>query len=196
MGDQDEHPIPAAEAPGPPKELPPHAAPCPLPQFLGYFLRLGTFGFGGPIALAGYMQRDLVDQRRWVSKEDYVEGLAFAQLCPGPLAAQLAMYLGWIRAGFVGATLVSLAFVGPSFVMVLALAALYVRYEGLSWMQGAFYGIGAAVIAILARSVVKLVRLAVGRDWLRWFIFVASALVTAVTESEVVWVFLLGGIVA
>jgi chromate transporter len=106
------------------------------------------------------------------------------------------MYLGWIRAGFVGATLVSLAFVGPSFVMVLALAILYVRFEGLSWMQGAFYGIGAAVIAILVRSIVKLIRLAVGTDWLRWFIFAASALVTAVTESEVVWVFLLGGIVS
>jgi chromate transporter len=197
MGEQDKHPAPSAEqTPGPPKEIAAQAAPCPLAHFLWYFLRLGTFGFGGPIALAGYMQRDLVDQRHWVSKEDYVEGLAFAQLCPGPLAAQLAMYLGWIRAGFLGATLVSLAFVGPSFVMVLTLAALYVRFEGLSWMQGAFYGIGAAVIAILARSVVKLVRLAVGMDWLRWLIFVASALVTAVTESEVVWVFLLGGIVA
>jgi chromate transporter len=140
------------------------------------------------------MQRDLVDNRRWVSRQDYVEGLAFAQLCPGPLAAQLAMYLGWIRAGFVGATLVSLAFVGPSFIMVLTLAAFYLRFEGLVWMQGAFYGIGAAVIAILARSVVKLVRLAVGKDWLRWLTFVGSALVTAVTESEIVWVFLLGGI--
>src|SRR6516165_2943814 len=197
MGEQDKHPVPSVvETSGPPKEIDTQSAPCPFSQFLWYFLRLGTFGFGGPIALAGYMQRDLVDQRHWVSKEDYVEGLAFAQLCPGPLAAQLAMYLGWIRAGFVGATLVSLAFVGPSFVMVLALAALYLRFEGLSWMQGAFYGIGAAVIAILVRSVVKLVRLAVGKDWLRWFIFVASALVTAVTESEVVWVFLLGGIVA
>jgi chromate transporter len=169
---------------------------CPLGHFLWYFLRLGTFGFGGPIALAGYMQRDLVEERRWISKQDYVEGLAFAQLCPGPLAAQLAMYLGWIRAGYLGATLVSLAFVGPSFVMVLALSALYVRFEGLSWMQGAFYGIGAAVIAILARSVVKLVRLAVARDWLRWLIFVGAALVTAVNESEVVWVFLAGGLVS
>src|SRR5262249_35101514 len=169
---------------------------CPLGHFLWYFLRLGTFGFGGPIALAGYMQRDLVEERRWVSKQDYVEGLAFAQLCPGPLAAQLAMYLGWIRAGYLGATLVSLAFVGPSFVMVLALSMLYVRFEGLSWMQGAFYGIGAAVIAILARSVVKLVRLAVGRDWLQWLIFAGAALVTGVTESEVVWVFLAGGIVS
>jgi chromate transporter len=169
-------------------------AACPLGHLLCYFLRLGTFGFGGPIALAGYMQRDLVEERRWISKQDYVEGLAFAQLCPGPLAAQLAMYLGWLRAGFLGATLVSLVFVGPSFVMVLTLSALYVRFEGLSWMQGAFYGIGAAVIAILARSVVKLVRLAVSTDWLRWLIFVSSAVVTAVTESEVVWVFLLGGI--
>jgi chromate transporter len=169
--------------------------PCTLGQFLRYFVRLGTLGFGGPIALAGYMQRDLVEERRWVSKQDYVEGLAFAQLCPGPLAAQLAMYLGWVRAGFLGATLVALAFVGPSFLMVLALAALYVRFEGLPWMQGVFYGVAAAVIAILARSVVKLVRLAVGRDWLLWLIFAAAAAVTALTESEVVWVFLLGGLV-
>jgi chromate transporter len=169
---------------------------CPLRHFLWYFLRLGTLGFGGPIALAGYMQRDLVEQHRWVSKQDYVEGLAFAQLCPGPLAAQLAMYLGWVRAGFLGATLTSLAFVGPSFLMVLVLSALYVRFEGLSWMQGAFYGIGAAVIAILARSVVKLVRLAVSTDWLRWLIFTGATLVTAATESEVVWVFVAGGLVS
>src|ERR1700757_3875008 len=101
---------------------------CRFREFLLYFLRLGALGFGGPIALAGYMQRDLVEQRRWVSKQDYVEGLAFAQLCPGPLAAQLAMYLGWVRAGFLGATLASLAFIGPSFVMVLTLSALYLRF--------------------------------------------------------------------
>src|SRR5262249_38288097 len=126
----------------------PVPVPCTLWQLLGYFLRLGALGFGGPIALAGYMQRDLVEERRWVSKPDYVEGLAFAQLCPGPLAAQLAMYLGWVRAGFLGATLVAVAFIGPSFLMVLALAALYVRFEGLPWMQGVFYGVAAAVIAI------------------------------------------------
>jgi chromate transporter len=170
--------------------------PCRLPRFLGYFFRLGAFGFGGPIALAGYMQRDLVDERHWISKQDYVEGLAFAQLCPGPLAAQLAMYLGWARAGFLGATLVGLAFIGPSFVMVLTLAALYLRFEGLSWLRGAFYGIGAAVIVILARSAFKLVRLAVGKDWLLGSIFGTAALVTVWTESEVVWVFLLGGIIA
>src|SRR6516162_8263973 len=114
-------------------EASPGPGSCTLPQLLGYFLRLGTFGFGGPIALAGYMQRDLVERRRWISKPDYVEGLAFAQLCPGPLAAQLAMYLGWVRAGVLGATLVSIAFIGPSFLMVLGLAALYVEFRGLDW---------------------------------------------------------------
>src|ERR1051325_7189299 len=123
-----------------------------LREVLLYFLGLGTLGFGGPIALAGYMQRDLVEGRRWISKQDYVEGLALAQLAPGPLAAQLAIYLGWVRAGATGATLVGAAFVLPSFVMVLAISALYLRYGGLAWMQGAFYGIGAAVIAIIARS--------------------------------------------
>jgi chromate transporter len=171
-------------------------APCTLGQFLGYFLRLGTFGFGGPIALAGYMQRDLVEDRRWISKQDYVEGLAFSQLCPGPLAAQLAMYLGWIRARFLGATLTALAFIGPSFLMVLALAALYLQFQGLWWMQGVFYGVAAAVIGILVRSVYKLVRLTVGKDWLLWVVFAAAAVVTAVTESEVVWVFLAAGVVA
>src|SRR5215467_4207091 len=119
-------------------------APCTLRELIFYFLRLGTTGFGGPIALVGYMQRDLVERRRWVSKQDYVEGLALAQLAPGPLAAQLAMYLGWVRAGVAGATLVGVAFILPSFAMVLALAALYVEFGRVSWMYGAFYGIGAA----------------------------------------------------
>src|SRR5256714_7807063 len=99
------------------------------------------------------MQRDLVERRRWISKQDYLEGLALAQLAPGPLAAQLAIYLGWVRAGILGATLVSIAFILPSFLMVLAVAALYLRFGGLSWIQGAFYGVGAAVIAIIVRSV-------------------------------------------
>src|SRR4051794_6346507 len=174
----------------PRKEDRPEApVPCTLGEFLLYFLRLGAFGFGGPIALAGYMQRDLVERRRWVSKQDYVEGLALAQLAPGPLAAQLAMYLGWVRAGVLGATLVSVAFILPSFVMVLALSAFYLQFEGLPWMRGAFYGVGAAVIAIIARSAYKLVGLSVGRDWVLWPLFAASALVTAWTESEIVWVF-------
>ena len=166
-----------------------------LPQLLGYFLRLGTFGFGGPIALCGYMQRDLVEQRGWIAPEDYKHGLALAQPAPGPLAAQLAIYLGWVRHRLLGATLVALAFILPSFVMVLVLSALYVRYGGLVWIQGAFYGIGAAVIAIIGRSVWKLVRMTLATDWLLWSIFVAAGTVTAWTESEIVWVFIAGGLI-
>jgi chromate transporter len=166
-----------------------------LRDLLLYFLHLGTFGFGGPIALAGYMQRDLVEGRRWVSKQDYLEGLAFSQLSPGPLAAQLAMYLGWLRAGALGAALVGIAFILPSFLMVLAVAALYVHYGSLSWIQGMFYGIGAAVIAIIVRSAIKLVRTTVGKDWLLWAIFVLIALTTAWTKSEIVWLFVLCGII-
>src|SRR5215471_11895306 len=171
-------------------------ASCTLRELLLYFLRLGTTGFGGPIALVGYMQRDLVEKRRWIAKRDYVEGLALAQLAPGPLAAQLAIYLGWVRGGVTGATLVGIAFVLPSFVMVLAISAFYLRYGGLAWMQGAFYGIGAAVIAIIARSAYKLVRMTLARDRLLWVLFAVSALVTAATESELVWVFVLCGVVA
>ena len=170
-------------------------APAPLLQFVGYFLKLGTVGFGGPIALAGYMQRDLVDGRGWISKEDYVEGLALAQLAPGPLAAQLAIYLGYVRAGIVGATLVGFAFILPSFLMVLALSAAYMRYGGLSWMQGMFYGIGAAVIAIIARSAFKLTKLTLGKDKLLWSIFAVLAVSTAWTSREIIWLFLLGGVV-
>jgi chromate transporter len=174
----------------------PDTETCTLGEFLAYFLRLGTFGFGGPIALAGYMQRDLVERRKWISKQDYVEGLALAQLAPGPLAAQLAIYLGWIRAGTLGATLVSAAFVLPSFLMVLALSAVYVRFGGLPWMQGVFYGIGAAVIAIIARSAYKLVRMTLGKDILLWVLFAVSAIVTAGTERELIWIFLVSGVVA
>jgi len=168
----------------------------PLPKFVGYFLWLGTVGFGGPIALAGHMQQDLVDKRGWISKEDYVEGLALAQLAPGPLAAQLAIYLGYIRAGMLGATAVGVAFVLPSFLMVLALSAAYVRFGGLPWMQGMFYGIGAAVIGIIARSAFKLTRLTLGKDKLLWGIFAVLAISTAWTSREIIWLFLLGGIVA
>ena len=167
-----------------------------MARFAGYFLWLGTVGFGGPIALAGHMQQDLVEQRRWISKEEYVEGLALAQLAPGPLAAQLAIYLGYVRAGILGATLVAVAFVLPSFLMVLGLSAAYVRYGGLSWMQGIFYGIGAAVIAIIARSAFKLTRITLGNDRLLWGIFLVLAGSTAWTSREIIWLFLLGGVAA
>jgi chromate transporter len=161
-----------------------------------YFLRLGTTGFGGPVALVGYMQRDLVEERRWFAPEEYREGLALAQLAPGPLAAQLAMYLGWVKGRALGAALVGLAFVLPSFVMVVAIALAYLRFGGMAWMQGAFYGIGAAVIAIMARSAVRLTGLTLARDPLLWALFGAAALVTAWTESEIVWVFLGAGLLA
>ena len=171
-------------------------APASLGEFVGYFLWLGAVGFGGPIALAGHMQQDLVDKRRWVSSEDYVEGLALAQLAPGPLAAQLAIYLGYVRAGVLGATLVGIAFVLPSFLMVLALSWAYVRFGGLPWMQGMFYGIGAAVIAIIARSTVKLTKLTLKKDSLLWAIFGVLAISTAVTSRDIIWLVVLGGVVA
>jgi chromate transporter len=174
---------------------PKSATQVSLAQFVGYFLRLGTVGFGGPIALAGHMQQDLVDARGWVSQEDYVDGLALAQLAPGPLAAQLAIYLGYVRAGVLGATLVGIAFVLPSFLMVLALSAAYVRFGGLSWMQGMFYGIGAAVIGIIARSAVKLTKLTLKKDLLLWIIFGVLAITTAWTSREIIWLVLLGGLV-
>ncbi len=170
--------------------------PSALHQFLGYFLFLGTFGFGGPIALAGYMQRDLVEKRRWISKQDYLDGLALAQLAPGPLAAQLAMYLGYVRAGVLGATLVSLAFILPSFLMVLGISWAYVRFGGLPWMQALFYGIGAAVIGIIVKAAYKLIKLTLGQDRLLWGIFLVLAIATAVTQSEIAWLFLAGGLVA
>ncbi|MGZ3422442.1 MAG: chromate efflux transporter [Polyangiales bacterium] len=170
--------------------------PYSLRGLVAYFLRLGTLGFGGPIALAGAMHRDLVEERGWIAQKDYDEGIALAQLAPGPLAAQLATYLGWVRGRLLGATLVSLAFVGPSFLMVLALSALYVRYGGLRWMQGAFYGIGAAVIAIIAKSATNLLKKSLKSDRLLWTIAIVNALATAITATEVVWLIVLGGVVA
>ncbi|PYP57554.1 MAG: chromate transporter [Gemmatimonadetes bacterium] len=166
-----------------------------LREFVVYFLKLGTLGFGGPIALAGYMQRDLVDERGWIAPDDYKQGLALAQLAPGPLAAQLAIYLGWVRGRVLGATLVGIAFVAPSFLMVLILSALYLKFGGLAWMQALFYGIGAAVIAIIAWSAARLARTTLGRDRLLWGLFAVSLIVTAWTAREIIWVFVASGLI-
>ena len=163
-------------------------------QLVRYMLALGTWGFGGPVALIGYMYRDLVEKRGWISESDYKEGLALAQLMPGPLAAQLAIYLGYVHYRVLGATIVGAAFVLPSFVMVVALGALYVAYGGISWMQAVFYGVGAAVIGIIALSAYKLTTKNIGSDKLLWTIFLVSAAVTVITQSEIVWVFLGGGV--
>ena len=128
-------------------------APYTLAELLLYFVRLGTFGLGGPIALVGYMQRDIVEGRRYFSKRDYVEG-SHARSSRPDRSAQLAIWFGWLKAGTLGASLVAAAFVLPS----LALSAVYLAFGGLAWMQGAFYGVGAAVIAIIGRSAWKLMR--------------------------------------
>ena len=166
-----------------------------LAEFTLYFLKLGCIGFGGPIALVGYMQKDLVEERKWISQEDYLQGLAFSQLAPGPLAAQLAMYLGFVRAGILGATIVGATFILPSFLMVLAIGKAYVTFGGTRLIAALFYGIGAAVIAIIARSAIKLIKTSVKKDKLLWAVFLVLGLSTAITEKEIVWLFLAGGLV-
>jgi chromate transporter len=166
----------------------PGAARYTLWQLTRYMLGLGTWGFGGPVALIGYMYRDLVEKRHWISESDYKEGLALAQLMPEPLAAQLAIYLGYVHYRVLGATVVGVAFLLPSFVMVVMLGALYVAYGGIGWMQAVFYGVSAAVIGIIALSAYKLTAKNIGKDKLLWAIFLVSAAVTVITQSEIVWV--------
>lgn len=172
----------------------PSAPAYSLWQMVRYALWLGTFGFGGPVALVGYMYRDLVETRKWISEADYKEGLALSQLMPGPLAAQLAIYLGYVHYRNMGATLVGIAFVVPSFLMVVAIGAAYVTYGGITWMQAVFYGVGAAVIGIIAISAYKLTTKTIGKDKLLWAIYLVAAVVTVVTESEWVLLFLMAGV--
>ena len=182
----------------------PHRRPVyTLRELLAYFLKLGYSGFGGPVALVGYMHRDLVVTRRWIAEEEYKEGLALAQLMPGPLAAQLCIYLGFVQYGVLGATLAGLAFILPSFVMVVALGIAYGLFGGLAWMRAAFYGVGAAVIGIIAISAYKLTVRSVSKftikeirtAWLRWTFYLAAMLVTILTHSEQVLLFILAGLI-
>jgi chromate transporter len=166
-----------------------------LKDLVLYFLKLGAIGFGGPVALVGYMHRDLVEKRKWITEEDYKEGLALAQLAPGPLAAQLSIYLGYVHYRVIGATLVGLAFVLPSFLMVLGIGYAYVKAGGLPWMQAVFYGIGAAVIGIIAISSYKLSKKSLGKNWLLWGIAIVLAIATFVTEREILWLILASGVI-
>ena len=168
--------------------------PYSLWQLTLYFLRLGALGFGGPVALVGFMHRDLVEERGWISEADYKEGLALAQIAPGPLAAQLAIYLGYVHYRILGATVAGLAFVLPSFAMVVALGMAYVSYGGLPWMQAVFYGVGAAVLGIMAIGAHKLSTKSIGKDKLLWGIFGVLAAVTIITQSEIAWLFIAAGI--
>jgi len=137
----------------------------------------------------------LVEKRKWITNEDYKEGLALSQLAPGPLAAQLAIYIGYVDYKIIGATLAGFAFVLPSFIMVLALGYAYVYYNGLPWMHSIFYGVGAAVIGIIAVSSYRLTKKTIGREWILWIIFFALAAATFVTESENIWLILASGFV-
>ncbi len=166
-----------------------------LSQLAIYFLRLGTTGFGGPIALVGRMERDLVEQRGWFDRQDYLDALALSQLAPGPLAAQLAMYLGFLQGGAVGATVIGIAFVLPSFLMVWLLAAAYVRFGGMNWIGSAFYGVGAAVIAVIARAAWKLAKTTLRKDALLWSIWIVMTAVTAITEREIIWLIAVAGLI-
>lgn len=173
-----------------------------LKEIIIYFLKLGTTGFGGPIALVNYMHRDLVENKKWISEEEFKEGLALAQLAPGPLAAQLGIYLGFVHYRYLGATLTGLAFVLPSFVMVVLLGIIYKLYGGLIWMQAVFYGVGASVIGIIAISAYKLTLKIVGKpdlfsirkNWLLWLFFSLSAMTTVITRQENVLLFIGAGI--
>jgi chromate transporter len=165
-----------------------------LRQLVLYFLQLGTTGFGGPPALISYMHRDLVAQKKWITEEDYKEGLALAQLAPGPLAAQLAIYLGYINYSILGATLAGLAFVLPSFIMVVLLGVAYTHFGGLPWVQAVFYGISACVIGIITFSTYKLTNKSIGQNKLLWVIFAVAAVVTIITRSENILLFIGAGI--
>lgn len=172
-----------------------HPTSYTLKDLIIYFLKLGTWGFGGPVALVGYMHRDLVENKKWTAEEDYKEGLALAQLAPGPLAAQLAIYIGYIHYRILGATMVGLAFVIPSFLMVLGIGYAYVQLGGLPWMQAIFYGVGAAVIGIISISSYKLTIKSIGKDYLLWGVFIVLAATTFITEEENMWLILAAGIV-
>jgi chromate transporter len=163
-------------------------------RIVRYFLHLGALGFGGPIALAGYMQRDLVERRGWYTEQEYLQGLALAQTMPGPLAAQLAMWLGYIRRGWLGALLVSIVFVGPAFLFVLAVAVAYAHYQGLSFVHKLFYGIGPAAIAIITLAAIKLARTTNKRDPILWAIAVILGVITALAGAEIAPLFIVAGL--
>jgi chromate transporter len=161
---------------------------------LGYFLGLGTWGFGGPIATVGYMQRDLVERRRWLDRQDFLDGVALGQTMPGPLAAQVAMWVGFLSRGALGALAVAAAFIIPSFVAVLAVAVVYVHAQGLPVVQALFYGVAPAVMAIIALAAVKLARLTNHTDRRLWAITLMIGLVTAITGAEIALLFIAAGL--
>jgi chromate transporter len=159
-----------------------------------YFLKLGSWGFGGPIALCAYMRRDLVESRRWYSEEEYQQGLAIAQTMPGPLAAQLAMWLGYLERGAIGAAVVSVPFIVPSFLLVTAIGIVYARYQGLAVVDDIFFGVAPAVLAIIAVASWKLARATNKHDPVLWLLAGVVCAATAASGAEIVWLFIAAGI--
>lgn len=166
--------------------------PFTLSQLVFYFLKLGTTGFGGPIALIGYMEQDLVEKKGWFSRKEYLHGLALAQIVPGPVAQQMAIYFGWLKGKIWGATLIAIAFLLPSFLIVWGLAFFYQKYQGLPWIHGVFYGMSAAVVGVVIQSAVKLAKISLEKRKGLWLIFLMVALTTA-TYEKLNLLFLFGG---
>src|SRR5215467_12234649 len=181
--------------PASPEALPPvlpHRRP--LGEIVAYFLRLGTLGFGGPVALCGLMEKDLVQERKWLSREEMRDAIAVAQTLPGPLAIQVGIFISYLRGGFWGAWAGGWAFILPNFLIVAALGALYVHFGGLSWMTAVFYGVSPAVIALILHSCYRLAKLGM-EDWLQWVIAAACFVVTVWLQAEVAILFIFSGVI-
>jgi len=170
------------------------SARIPIRDLVRYYLRLGVLGFGGPVALVGQMERELVDEKKWLTKDEMREGIAVCQSLPGPLAIQVGIWISYIRGGFWGAWAGGWAFILPNFIIVAALAALYVRFEGLPAVAAIFYGVSPAVIALILHSCYRLTKLGM-KDWLEWALAAAAFVVTVAVQAEVALVFIACGIV-
>src|SRR5690349_23413657 len=168
--------------------------PGSMRELVAYFLRLGTIGFGGPVALVGLMERDLVTERGWLTREEMREAIAISQSLPGPLAIQVGIFISYMRGGFWGAWAGGWAFILPNFIIVSALGALYVRLSGLPVLTAIFYGVSPAVIALMLHSCYRLAKLGM-EDWLQWVIAGICLVVTVILQAEVALLFIGAGIV-
>ena len=166
-----------------------------LPRLAVYFLRLGATGFGGPVALANHMHRDLVESRGWISEAEYQDGMAIATICPGPLAYQLGVYCGYVRFGARGALAVALAFALAPFLIVSAFSALYTEFAG-SWVvRGLFYGVAPVIVALILKASWQLGRKTLKADWMGWACALIAAAVTVLLQKELVALFIGAGVV-
>jgi chromate transporter len=174
------------------RETPPQR--IPIRELVRYYLRLGLVGFGGPVALVGQMERELVGERKWLTKEEMREGIAVCQSLPGPLAIQVGIWISYIRGGFWGAWAGGWAFILPNFVIVTVLGALYVHWGGLSAVKAIFYGVSPAVIALILHSCYRLTKLGM-KDWLEWALAAAAFVITVAVQAEVALLFIACGVI-